>query len=61
MLSQIATDQNISRRCSAENAQSPLNSGIAAVWLIFYVVALGIAISSPLISAAVEFAALIAE
>jgi hypothetical protein len=60
MPSQIATDQNISRRYSAENAIAA-NSGIAAVWLIFYLVALGIAISSPVMSAAIEFAALIAE
>ena len=60
MLSQIATDQNISLRHSAENAIAA-NSGIAAVWLIFYLVALGIAISSPVMSAAIEFAALIAE
>jgi len=60
MLSQIATDQAIPQRHSAEIA-SAADSGIAAVWLIFYLVALGIALSSPLISAAIEFAALIAE
>ena len=60
MLSQITTDQNISRRHSAENAIAA-NSGIAAVWLIFYLVALGIAISSSVMSAAIEYAALIAE
>ena len=58
MLSQIATDQNISPRRSAKSLQTP---GIAAVWLIFYLVALHIAISSPVVSAAIEFAALIAE
>ena len=60
MLSQTATDQAIPQRHSAESA-SAADSGIAAVWLIFYLVALGIALSSPLISAAIEFAALIAE
>jgi hypothetical protein len=58
MLSQIAADQDIPQH-SAENATAA-DSGIAAVWLIFYLVALGIAISSPLMSAAIEFAALIA-
>ncbi len=59
MLSQIATDQAIPQQHSAESA-SAADSGIAAVWLI-YLVALGIALSSPLMSAAIEFAALIAE
>jgi hypothetical protein len=31
------------------------------LWLAFYVLALGVAISSPLISRAIEFAALTAE
>ncbi len=56
MLSQIATDQAIPQQHSAESA-SAADSGIAAVWLIFYLVTL----SSPLMSAAIEFAALIAE
>jgi hypothetical protein len=60
MLSQTATDQAIPQRYSAQSA-STADSGIAAVWLIFYLVALGIALSSPLISAAIEFTALIAE
>jgi len=60
MLSQIATDQNIPQQHSAESAAGA-DSGIAALWLIFYLLALGIAISSPLISAAIEFSALIAE
>ncbi len=60
MLTQIATGQKLSRRCGAETAVTA-EFGIATVWLVFYVVALGIAISSPLISAAVEFAALTAE
>ena len=59
MLSQIATDQAIPQQHSAESA-SAADSGIAAVWLI-YLVALGIALSSPVMSAAIEFAALIAE
>jgi hypothetical protein len=57
MLSQIATDQAIPQQHSAESARAA-DSGIAAVWLI-YLVALGIALSSPLMSAAIEFAALI--
>ena len=57
MLSQIATDQAIPQQHSAESASAG-DSGIAAVWLI-YLVALGIALSSPLMSAAIEFAALI--
>jgi len=36
-------------------------SGIATLWLVFYVIALGVAISSPMISRAIEFAALTAE
>ena len=60
MLSQIATDQAIPQQHSAESASAG-DSGIAAVWLIFYLVALGIALSSPVMSAAIEFAALIAE
>lgn len=58
MLSQIATDQAIPQQHSAESARAA-DSGIAAVWLIFYLVALGIALSSPSMSAAIEFAALI--
>jgi hypothetical protein len=58
MLSRIATDQDIPRH-SAESG-TVADSGIAAVWLIFYLVALAIAISSPLMSAAIEFSALIA-
>ena len=58
MLSQIATDQAIPQQHSAQSA-SAADSGIAAVWLIFYLVALRIALSSPLMSAAIEFAALI--
>ncbi len=60
MLPQIATDQAIPQRHSAESAGAA-DSGIAAVWLIFYLVALGIALSSPLMAAAIEFAALIAQ
>jgi len=58
MLSRIVTDQDIPQH-SAETGTAA-DSGIAAVWLIFYLVALAIAISSPLMSAAIEFAALIA-
>lgn len=60
MLTQITTGQKLSPRRSTEPAVTA-EPGIATVWLIFYVVALGIAISSPLISAAIEFAALTAE
>lgn len=31
------------------------------LWLVFYLMALGLAVSSPLISSAIEFAALITE
>ena len=34
---------------------------IGTLWLIFYMLALGVAISSPLISRAIEFAALTAQ
>jgi hypothetical protein len=40
---------------------SNADSGIATLWLVFYVIALGVAISSPLISRAIEFAALTAD
>ena len=60
MLSQIATDQAIPQQHSAESA-SAADSENRRCWLIFYLVALRIALSSPLMSAAIEFAALIAE
>ena len=60
MLTQISTHQNLSQQPSAENAISA-DSGIAMLWLVFYLMALGLAVSSPLILSAIEFAALIAE
>jgi hypothetical protein len=60
MLTQISTDQNLSQQPSAENAIAA-DSGIAMLWLVFYLMALGLAVSSPLILSAIEFAALIAE
>ncbi|HVQ78455.1 MAG TPA: hypothetical protein VMS82_00640 [Pseudolabrys sp.] len=60
MLTQISTHQNLSQQRSAENA-SAADSGIAMLWLVFYLMALGLAVSSPLISSAIEFAALITE
>ena len=51
MLTQISTHQNLSQQRSAENAIAA-DSGIAMLWLVFYLMALGLAVSSPLISSA---------
>jgi hypothetical protein len=56
----IGDSQNPSHRQGKENSNHA-ESGIATVWLVFYVLALGIALSSPLISSAIEFAAVTAE
>ncbi|MGB8555683.1 MAG: hypothetical protein WCD73_20385 [Pseudolabrys sp.] len=55
MLTQISTHQNLSQQPSAENAIAA-DSGIAMLWLVFYLMALGLAVSSPLILSAIEFA-----
>jgi hypothetical protein len=46
MLTQISTYQNLSQQRSAENAIAA-DSGIAMLWLVFYLMALGLAVSSP--------------
>jgi len=57
MPTHIRNSRNASPRQGAED--SGAESGIATLWLVFYVIALGVAISSPLISRAIEFAALL--
>jgi hypothetical protein len=52
--------RNSSHRRGKEGSNHA-ESGLAMLWLAFYVLALGVAISSPLISRAIEFAALTAE
>jgi hypothetical protein len=59
MPTHIRNSRNASRRRDAEGSNA--ESGIATLWLVFYVIALGVAISSPLISRAIEFAALTAD
>jgi hypothetical protein len=59
MPTHIRNSRNASPRRNAEGSNA--ESGIATLWLVFYVIALGVAISSPLISRAIEFAALTAE
>ena len=56
MPTHIRSGRDASPRQRAESSHA--ESGIATLWLVFYVVALGVAISSPLISRAIEFAAL---
>ena len=56
MPTHIRNSRNASPRQNAESSNA--ESGIATLWLVFYVIALGVAISSPLISRAIEFAAL---
>jgi len=59
MPTHIRNSRNASRRRDAEGSNA--DSGIATLWLAFYVIALGVTISSPLISRAIEFAALTAD
>jgi hypothetical protein len=59
MPTDIRISPNSSLRRDAEGSYA--ESGIATLWLVFYAIALGVAISSPLISRAIEFAALTAE
>ncbi|MGA7081762.1 MAG: hypothetical protein WB005_01125 [Pseudolabrys sp.] len=57
MPTNIGTAQRSSHRQRAEDSNRA-ESGIATLWLVFYAVALGVAISSPLISRTIEFTAL---
>jgi hypothetical protein len=59
MPTHIRNSRNASSRRDAEGSNA--ESGIATLWLVFYIIALGVAISSPLISRAIEFAALTAD
>jgi hypothetical protein len=59
MPTRISAGQKSSHRRDTEGFNR--ESGIATLWLVFYVLVLGVAISSPLISNAIEFAALTAE
>jgi hypothetical protein len=60
MPTHIGHDQKSSFRQGTEGSDGA-ESGIAMLWLAFYVLALGVAISSPLISRAIEFAALTSD
>src|SRR5262249_20904472 len=60
MPTHLGAGQNSSQPQGTEGS-SNTETGIATLWLVFYVVALGVAVSSPLISRAIEFAALTAE
>ncbi|MGB9409691.1 MAG: hypothetical protein WCB26_00495 [Pseudolabrys sp.] len=57
MPTNIGTAQRSSHRQRVEDSNRA-ESGLATLWLVFYAVALGVAISSPLISRAIEFTAL---
>jgi hypothetical protein len=59
MPTHIRNSRDASSRRGAESSNA--ESGIATLWLVFYAIALGVAISSPLISRAIEFAALTAD
>jgi len=59
MPTHIRNSRSASPRLGTEGSNA--ESGIATLWLVFYVIALGVAISSPLISRAIEFAALTAD
>jgi hypothetical protein len=59
MPTHIRNSRNALPRRDAEGSNA--DSGIATLWLAFYVIALGVTISSPLISRAIEFAALTAD
>ena len=59
MPTHIRNSRNASPRQGADGSNA--ESDIATLWLVFYVIALGVAISSPLISRAIEFAALTAD
>jgi len=61
MPTRIDAGQNSSHRRGKQGSNSCTESGIATLWLVFYALALGVAISSPLISRAIEFAALTAD
>jgi hypothetical protein len=59
MPTHIDAGQDSSHRPESLNRVEP--SGVATLWLVFYMLALGVVISSPLISRAIEFAALTSE
>jgi len=48
-------DRSMSHRHSTDGNGRP-ESAVAAIWLIFYVFALGVAIASPFVSEAIELA-----
>lgn len=48
-------DRSMSHRRSTDSDGRP-ESAVAAIWLIFYVFALGVAIASPFVSEAIELA-----
>jgi len=60
MPTRIGPRQNYSLRQGAKNSNLA-EYGIASIWLVVYVLALGAAISSPMISRVIEIAALTAE
>jgi hypothetical protein len=61
MPTHIDSGQDSSHRQGTESLNRVEPSGVATLWLVFYMLALGVVISSPLISRAIEFAALTSE
>jgi hypothetical protein len=51
----IHSDPRISPRQREENNNSA-DGAVATIWLVFYALALGVAIASPIVSAAIETA-----
>ena len=52
--------QKLSHRKGIEGS-THAETGVATLWLAFYAVALGVTISSPLVSRSIEFTALISD
>lgn len=47
--------RNTSRRRMAENSHHT-EAAVATIWLVFYVLAIGVAITSPMLTRAIELA-----
>ena len=52
----VFTKRNTSHRQITDN-RNRSETAVATIWLVFYMLALGIAISSPIVSAAIDVAA----
>jgi hypothetical protein len=50
------TDRNAARRRIAEKYHRS-EAAVATIWLVFYVLAIGVSVASPLLSHAINFAA----